>query len=297
MGEAGAGKARDFWDKLEVVLHPVGGLLTALSVAGVGFFGSQMLDRRQAADTNARLYSEIMSRREESETALRKDMLVSVVQSYLQPKAEELGTRVLNIELLAYNFHDSINLKPLFLDLSRQIRSSVDPRSREYGERLKRVAREIASKEVFALQAHGDTFTRSVEFADLLAKKAGSVALDPETITVDGVDSDIKLRVIGVNEVNETLRVRLEVAAHRAGAEPLVTSTAFDVGFYDFPMIDNSRLANGQRCAVTMTNLSMKAAVADLAVVCFPGEYASLKDRPYYDEVLRRLQDLSQNEN
>jgi len=29
---------------------------------------------------------------------------------------------------------------------------------------------------------------------------------------------------------------------------------------------------------------------ADLRTVCFPGEYASLKDRPYYDEVIQKLQ-------
>jgi len=32
---------------------------------------------------------------------------------------------------------------------------------------------------------------------------------------------------------------------------------------------------------------------ADLTTICFPGEYASLKDRPYYDEVIQRLQKSS----
>ena len=100
---------RDFWSKLQIILIPIGGLLTALAVAMVGIIGSGMIDRRQTADTNARLYSEIMSKREESETSLRKDMLVSVIQSYLQPTSKELGTRVLNIELLAYNFIDRID--------------------------------------------------------------------------------------------------------------------------------------------------------------------------------------------
>jgi hypothetical protein len=54
---------KDFWDKLSVVLHPVGGLLTAFAVAYVGMMGSQLLERRQSVDTNARLYSELMSRR------------------------------------------------------------------------------------------------------------------------------------------------------------------------------------------------------------------------------------------
>ena len=34
-------------------------------------------------------------------------------------------------------------------------------------------------------------------------------------------------------------------------------------------------------------------AMADMTTVCFPGEYASLKDRPYYDEVIRKLQEAT----
>jgi len=65
----------------------------------------------------------------------------------------------------------------------------------------------------------------------------------------------------------------------------------FYLGWYDFPMIDNTRLANGLRCAVTLSNFS--PSMADVTTVCFPGEYASLKDRPYYDEVIEKLQEAS----
>lgn len=284
---------RDNWDKLEVLLHPVGGLFTALAVACVGFFGSQMLDRRQAAETNARLYSEIMSRREESETSLRKDMLVSVVQSYLQPNSTELGSRVLNVELLAYNFHESINLKPLFLDLAQQIRESRDRRAPSWGVRVQRLAREIASKQSFTLEAHGSAFRRSLDFGEMLENNS-SVALDPEEVTIEGIVSTIALRVLKVDPVEDQIRVRLEVTTSRANQDPLITRTEFSVGFYDLPMIDNTRLATGQRCAITLVNFSRKDKTANLAVVCFPGEYASLKDRPYYDEVVRQLQRAGQ---
>jgi hypothetical protein len=40
---------------------------------------------------------------------------------------------------------------------------------------------------------------------------------------------------------------------------------------------------------VTLSALSPSN--ADLATVCFPAEYASLKDRPYYDEVIQQLQE------
>jgi hypothetical protein len=63
--------------------------------------------------------------------------------------------------------------------------------------------------------------------------------------------------------------VRLEVKYPGAKPELPDTRATFNVGFFDFPVIDNTRLANGLRCAVTLTNYS-KDAGADLTTVCFP---------------------------
>ena len=82
----------------------------------------------QTADTNARLYSELTSRREESESALRKDMFTSIITSFLGAGPQTLEQKLLNLELLIYNFHESLNLKPLFLHLERQVRQSGERR-------------------------------------------------------------------------------------------------------------------------------------------------------------------------
>lgn len=47
------------WEKLDVILKPVGGLLTALAVTLVGIVGSQALERRETENTNSRLYAEL----------------------------------------------------------------------------------------------------------------------------------------------------------------------------------------------------------------------------------------------
>ena len=166
-----APKTRDFWDKFQIVLQPLGGLLTAFAVAYVGMTGSQLLERRQSMDTNARLYSELMSRREEAESSLRKDMFVSIISTFLKPGATDPAAKVLNLELLAYNFHDSLNLKPLFLDIQRQLRKSSDPERDDYLQRINRVAREITAKQLFALEGHGKSFRRSVDFDELTATR------------------------------------------------------------------------------------------------------------------------------
>jgi hypothetical protein len=285
---------KDFWDKLGVVLSPLGGLLTALAVGTVGFMGSQVIERRQSVDTNARLYSELMSRREESESSLRKDMFVSIIQSFLAPQGANLDAQVLNLELLAYNFHDSLNLKPLFLDLVRRVGASKDPDRDDYLQRIYRVGRETAAKQLFALEGHGRSFRRTVDLEELARQGRAGVPLDGEPITIDGRSCQVNVRVLAVDPKQQSLQVRLEVKAPEGSNQP-DTRAQFDVGWFDFPMIDNTRLANGLRCAVTLSNFAAGAA-ADLTTVCFPGEYASLKDRPYYDEVIQKLQQAAQEQ-
>ncbi|HEX6852804.1 MAG TPA: hypothetical protein VF139_15515 [Candidatus Polarisedimenticolaceae bacterium] len=288
-----AGEPKDFWDKLAVLLHPLGGLLTAISVAYVGLIGSQVLDRRQAAETNARLYSELMSRREEAESSLRKDMFVSIIQSFLRPGAEDVDSKLLNLELLAYNFHDSLNLEPLFLDIQRRLLGSSDRKAEEQIARMRRVARDITARQLFSLEGKGQSFRRTVDLEELARVGRTGVELEGETMSVGGSRFGVALRVLDSDPKLQQVRVRLEVQAQDGTEAGLETRATFDVGWFDFPVIDNTRLANGARCAVSLSAFAPDAA-ADLTTICFPGEYASLKDRPYYDEVIEKLRESAE---
>jgi len=269
---------KDRWDKVAVFLQPMGGLLTAVSVGLVGIVGSQVIERQQTKSTDARLYSELMSQREQAESNLRKDMLVSVIQSYLAPDAGSISARLLHLELLAYNFHDSLNLKPLFLDLARQLHARNGPDDEQDLKRLRRVARDIADRQRFALELRGDSFRRTVDLAELEGAGRAGVALDP---------AKVSLRALLVDRATQQLLLRLEVTPTSSQNAAEVTRAEFEVSTFDFPMIDSTRLANGQRCAVMLSAFGAQS--AELTTVCFPGEYASLKDRPYYDEVVRQL--------
>lgn len=287
-------KKKDFWDKVQIMVAPLGGLLTAFAVTYVGMTGSQLLERRQSLDTNARLYSELMSRREEAESSLRKDMFVSIISTFLKPGANDPAAKVLNLELLAYNFHDSLNLKPLFLDIQRQLIKSVDPDRTEYLQRINRVAREITAKQLFALEGHGKSFRRSADLEALATAGAAGISLDPETVTVDNEEFEVGIRVLKVDPAQQQLTVRMKVTSADGRTELPDSRANFTVGFYDFPVIDNTRLPTGVRCAVTLSNFSPVA--ADITTVCFPGEYASLKDRPYYDEVIQKLREADEEQ-
>lgn len=283
---------RDFWDKLGVLVQPLGGLFTALAIGVLGFKSSEFLDRRQAAETNARLYSELMSRREESESALRKDMFQTIIGSFVSASDKgDLDNSVLNLELLVYNFHESLNLKPLFLDLKRRIARGITAAPNatvradyvDYMDRLERVAREIARKQVIVLEGVGHKFDRSI---DLTGEPEGT-SLEEATLMLDSLQSTIRIDINAVDRANKELDVQLTVETPDPALGRQTKTAAFKVSYFDFPMIDNTRLLGGHRCAIVLNGFSEYS--ADITFVMFPGEYASLKEKPYYSEVIESV--------
>ena len=291
---------RDTWDKVAIVLQPVGGLLTAVAVALLGFYTTSYLrqrertdsesrERMQTADTNARLYSELISRREESESALRKDMFTSIIHSFLGAGPQTLDQRLLNLELLVYNFHESLNLKPLFLHVERLIRQSPD--RREMMARLERVAEEVAKKQMLVIGEGGATFDATVNAKTLAfpsSDGSGEAPFIARDLVVDGIKRNLRLEILGATTDPEQLQLRMTVRTEEDGRND-TTATEFWLGHFDFPMIDNIRLPHDQRLAVVLNAFDGPSGLADVTVAYFPGKYAGLREKPYYDEVLAKL--------
>jgi len=278
---------KDWWDKASIILAPVGGLLTALAVAGLGFFGSQFLSKRQSEETRARFVSELVSKREEADSALRKDMFVSIIQSFMKPESVSIDDKLLKLELLAYNFHESLNLKPLFLQMERDIYKTEKPEKREALDRLAKVAREVTRKERVVLEEAGQWFGRTVDFEEL-ARSPGGLALEPARLTLNKVEREFSLLVKKVDTNRREMLIRLEVKSRKGDSGEIHTDDAeIWVGYYDFPMIDHVRLSRDQRCAVILQNFG--EGMARIDVVTFPGSYASLKEKPYVQEMVQEL--------
>lgn len=305
------------WEIAEIILAPVGGLMTALAVAVVGFYGTRYLNSQQEMDTKQRVYAQLMSQREESDVTLRKDMFNSILGSFLKstpgPQREAQPQQdVLKLELLAYNFHDSLDLGPLFKQVYRQL-DSEGKRNLPYLERLQKVAAVVTSKQISALKEPGNALERSIDLQDFsqhpegitiydgsmkipppdsLAATAGHLDYQPRRLVLDLVKADRRTKEI---------QVRLRVSAPGSidiTENPEVDKT-FWVGFFDFPMIDNTRLSHDHRCAVILNEFDPDSNFAEVTVVYFPGDRASLKEKPYYDEILhslRRAEESSQSE-
>ena len=284
-------RKRDTWEKVDILMRPMGGLLTAGAITLLGFITSSALNQRQTTDTNTRLYTELMSRREESESALRKDMCVSIINSFVNPRDTGLGPSVLNLEMLAYNFHESLNLKPLFEEMRRRVvRAREEAQTPEaqaeneaYLERLQSMAREIVRRQMIVLEGVGKRFDRTIDLSD----DPGGTSLEPAALTLDGVETTFGIDILDVDRENREIRIGLNIETPDPEQGRQTKMATFGVSYFDFPMIDNTRLLGGQRCAVVLNNMS--DASADLTLVLFPGTYASLKEKPYYDEVIQSI--------
>lgn len=265
-----------------------GPILTAVTVSLLGFFTSQYLSKRQAIDARIQLYAQLMSQREQSDSALRKDMFRTILDSFMKGSATSLDEQVLNLELLAYNFHESLNLKPLFIYLNKRIVSSNDPAKADLLRRLERVAHDVALKQLLILESAGASSDRDVDLQELKQHGAEGINLEPARLVFDKSEMDITVYVLAVNSRTRELRLRLEFAM--PGNAQLANRTRnaeFSVSFYDFPMIDNTRLPGDRRVAVVLNSFDEHS--AQITVAGFPGAYASLKEKPYFQDLENQL--------
>jgi hypothetical protein len=285
-GAAEPKKEKDFWDKLAIVVHPLNGLLTALTVALLGYYTSNVLRQNEATQTNERVYTELVSSREQAESSLRKDMFTSIIGTFQVPGSSTLDARMLNLELLTYNFHESLNLKPLFTFMEREILSSREPDRRVYVDRLNQIAREIATRQLVLLEQVGEKFSRTIDF-DKLKASGGFLELDSEKLSLDGTEREFSLSVLGFEPMSTDIRMEMGVRTPKESSN--MQMRKFGVGKYDFPMIDNTRLSRSQRAAVVLTQSNDSS--AEITLVYFPGSY-SLKEKVSYDEVVEKLREL-----
>jgi hypothetical protein len=286
MAKEGDQKPKDRWDKADVILKLVGALASAGAVIGVGFFGAQYLAHKQEAESNIRLYTELMSAREGADSSVRKDMFNSIITNILMPEPKNLDQKVLSLQLLAYNFHESLDLAPLFDSVRLQIIESEELRQEQKKNllgQLKKVGNEISEKEISALAEAGQRFGRTVNRKRLEDGPDGVPVMDEQVHLYGDRESTVRIEALKADDSLEKLRTRLEVTT---GQNFDADVTAW-VGFYDFPMINNIRLPDGKRCAIVLDKYT--ESTIEIVFVYFPGSRASLKEKPYYDEIYEQL--------
>src|SRR5205085_526489 len=155
---------------------------------------------------------------------------------FLRSGPATLEQKMLNLELLVYNFHESLNLKPLFLHLEREAKrgSAISP----YLQRLNHVDEEVTRKQMLVIDEGGQRFDATIDTKTLSFPSASGEGESPAVardVTVEGIRRNVKLEVLSADPATQEIQVRTTLRT-LDGPRTETSSTEFWVGHFDFPM-------------------------------------------------------------
>lgn len=282
------------WEKTDILIK---GLLP-IAVAAVGYWGTSYLAERERTQATERFYTELLTKREDADSSLRKEMFAYVIDKFLGQTQDNLENQVLGLELLAYNFHDSIALGPLFKAVYKTTLKN-GPKGSDAQERLERVSNEITDRQIASLAdadhrwgARIDSFEemRKPNFSSVKVLNKDLPAPEHASKSDAYKSLNLLLEALSVDKEKRAVRVRIQI---RSEKQNFVDAT-FMVSYFDFPMLDNIKLPNRQRLAVVLREFGADS--AELMVVYFPENRASLKEKPYLDDLIEDYRRRSKSE-
>ncbi|MBA3009009.1 MAG: hypothetical protein KKF12_22535 [Proteobacteria bacterium] len=365
MGNVPPGK-KDFWDKV----RSMAGVSTAVAVFLTGSVGTCVLERQQEASNRIKLFTELTSKKEDTENAVRKDMFQQILSSFLrddQPGVkkelpgesdkncaiERINKNLLYLDLISRNFHETLDIRPLFLyvllDIVREIPQLEEPlpwqpektdnkamcsanlfkswkRAQDRNKRqdkqtktlswekyrddlkerkkyeLIQIGRRITSKQMESLSGVEACFEIEIELDQTCQNKKPNAVFS-------GADCDKKGQTFkkflslpnGKAKRDFTLsvshsfpnwnNVRVKVVTNKTRKEcktdpsgKKTETKEFWVGFFDFPLVDNTVLSDQERFAVVLDDMDLQENKATLLLLYFPASFAGLKEKAFYQQ-------------
>jgi hypothetical protein len=298
------------WTK--AVLLP---LVTLLITIVGGFYFTSLTKKSEAQqsavardiaerESNDRLFAQLLTQREQSDAQVRKDMFKTVIDNFFAGSQRgDWSDKILQLELLASNFNQSLDLAPLFKDLARRLmsdRTIADEQRKALRKRLDLTASNVIFKQVNSLARRGFGKEEFFSLRNWTERFGKPFIVEPKDKSHfdqlmkanPAMDPNIQfaVEVVDVNLDRREAEIRLRVTYTDPAKQDV--DRHFWVGQYDFPMLDNTQLPEGLRVSVVITEFN----VPDLDreanswikfhLIVFPAASASFKERQDYDDIL-----------
>jgi hypothetical protein len=303
------------------------GLFFKLFGVGAAIWGAAFANRFQEKLTGTTL----LSQREQAESQLRAKMFGDLIGPIAgQPGARPLDCEreLLLAELLALNFHEHFEFKPLLLHVDDRLsripaRKLAPQAAKDARHELRSTARRVAGRQISSLLAETGQPQGSVMEASFLGPlrrtepEGAKVELlrfhgelpagylpgflsDPrggrfeeDALVLRSPDGADSMRVIAHDPDPQNETVKLDVRVWERNQGPLPTSSVdFEITWFDFPMTDNTLLKDGNRFAFVLhdfQSLPTGQMVVHVRVVWFPRGYFTPRERPVNQRELQEL--------
>ncbi len=236
-----------------------------------------------------RLYTELLSKREEADMNVRRGIFDKVFDKYLPPDTNDIDTRLVGLELMAANFHESVDISPLFWQLDRQVMKQGDTATRRADlKELERIASTVKARQIEGLEIAG----RKTEIGfdlELPPEQQKNFSCDWRLPRVPGAPEPPKGRHFDVGLIKgdldgRRLQLQLSYSTHGDTRQILVWAN-----LYDFPLMNFARISDEERVAIVLTRLDPESKSATVTLVYYPSSRSGIKDKPYIDDVMSRL--------
>ena len=274
-------------------------LTTLLIPATLAYLNKQYQDaqtERQDTEARLRLYTELLSKREEADTTLRKGIFDRVLETYLKD-AKNTNEKIIALEMLSMNFNDSLDLSPLFWQILREIQSpSQRATSRILMEQLQRVANQVKDRQIELLQTFGEKQDGNFNTEVLSAGTKKSFEMenpidkdftfvDPDATNSADQKQTRHFTVFPLEYDQQGHRVFVSVEHRRPNSK--LETNSFWLDEFDFPLTNFSRISKSERFALVMRRYDPPNVA--LTLIYFPSSRSGVKDKPYIDEVISGL--------
>ena len=325
-------KQRNFWEKVESFAKILAGFSAAISAILIPVLINTYTEENRRAE----MFVKTMTEREKADTDIRRSMFETLLNGYLGSLKEDFvkgdedsfRRRITFLELLAVNFQEFFNAKPLFAEvyagLERKWHLSKTDDERKKWDNLKlqiiRVSKNIASRQTTLLNNIGPisvliikkdekTCVRLYDQKELQTLKMED-GVTPLEIHLSGgcpdngisvnhgadipkgtIRQSLEITPVHIDKAYATLRIRHYndfFKEDRFQGSQFKVGFQFDSSYFDMPYMDNTKLSDGSRFSLVLKKIIGDS--VEVQVVWFKNDFMSLRDRPLFEEMLEKLE-------
>ena len=327
-----------------------------ISIVGVAIAGIFYVF--QANQTESRYYSELQAQRERADADLRASMFKTLFEVYFKNKIEaaqkaatrgdtparaealfiNLGQEIMLSDLLSRNF-ESMDVRPLFEDLDRRLTDLMERGGEgqkvlpgeafRQREQLRRVARGASTRQIELLRANARARVQQVRIQQCQHSPSSQPVFTPDELPplpdntrglIKRVADGSVIIALSVPTVDTSARVAPPDSPNSIVEAPPSREVPITVTFFDMPTLENVRLADGRRVALTLMrsastrtcerfSLQMDETArldcnpqpdddrkrpgvcvwTEVWITLIPKDYIGMRDRPYLSELYSPL--------
>ena len=288
---------KDLWDKFETIFKT---FIVLLVTTGIGIYTFRVSENNrqeqaQIQEKNRNMQIELqednraaqtliqmMNARETAMSSLRTSMFSALLDHFL--KEDDVESQIVMLEMIGLNFHDSIQIKPMFERLDRKLDNDSNP-SFTLRVLLRDAARTIIYNQLGQIQLTDDG-----NFCKFSLHKGESI--NPECLNqlelklIDVLDDHILVRTntkdgqfVDFKKLRETDEGEIDPTA----------SDFFSVTYFDMPMIDYTQVNSDVPIRYSVVLLEVEPDKATIAVSMLPTADFSADNRYLFDEKVQEI--------